>query len=49
MTNPKFFRQLNYCAKTEDGIINMITAFKNYSGKSSYLKSPVIKDILRHS
>ncbi len=49
LTNPKFFKQLNYCAKTEDGIIEMTTAFKNYSGKSCYNKNPIISDIVKHS
>lgn len=39
MKNPKFEKQQQACARTEDGIVNMTFLFKSYVGKNTRLQN----------
>jgi hypothetical protein len=46
MKNPKFEKQLQACARTEDGIVNMTFLFKSYVGKNTRVHNETISKVL---
>jgi hypothetical protein len=47
MKNPKFEKQLQACARTEDGIVNMTFLFKSYVGKNTRLEKGTISTVVQ--